>query len=184
MTDHLQSGDALRDRLARMSSIEALILDFDGVLTDDRVLTFADGTEAVMSSRSDGMGIQLLRESGLPMVVISKERNPVTLARCAKLQLEVFTGIDDKVEVMNSWLERTGIALGAAVYVGNDINDLPCMRVVGCSVAPSDAHPHVLAEVDVVLSAAGGGGAVRELADAILALRSGAPAPLDPKGAA
>ena len=173
---------ALHEALRRLDPIGALILDFDGVLTDDRVLTFADGTEAVRSSRRDGMGIQLLREIGLPMVVISKERNPVTVARCAKLGLEVFHGIDDKVAVMTTWLQGAGISAERCIYVGNDVNDLACMHLVGCSMAPADAHPEALAMVDVVLGYPGGDGAVRQVADAILALRRDASAPRDPKG--
>lgn len=149
--------------------VSAVVFDFDGVFTDNRVLTFQDGTEAVLCSRSDGMGIELLRGVGLPMVVISKERNPVTTARCAKLGLEVVQGVDDKVPAMTAWLAEHNLDPAHSIYVGNDVNDLPCMRLVGCAVAVADAHPAVLAEADVVLPEPGGNGAVRFLAEAIIA---------------
>lgn len=156
------------EKLVLPEPLAAIVFDFDGVLTDNRVLTFQDGTEAVVGSRSDGMGIELLRRAGVPMVVISKERNPVTSARCAKLGLEVAQAVDDKVAVMVEWLARHQLDLANTIYVGNDVNDLPCMRLVGCAVSVADAHRSVLAEADVVLPLPGGNGAVRYLADAIL----------------
>ncbi|CAB4937537.1 MAG: HAD hydrolase family protein [Actinobacteria bacterium] len=149
-------------------TVSAIVFDFDGVFTDNRVLTLQDGTEAVFCSRSDGMGIEMLRGVGMPMVVISKERNPVTTARCNKLGLEVVQGVDDKVPAMTAWLAERNLDLANTMYVGNDVNDLPCMRLVGCAVAVADAHHAVLAEADVVLPERGGNGALRFLADAIL----------------
>jgi len=157
----------LSDRL-RVLRISAVVFDFDGVFTDNRVLTLQDGTEAVFCSRSDGMGVEMLRNAGLPMVVISKERNPVTTARCTKLGLDVLQGVDDKVPAMTAWLTDRNLDLTDTIYVGNDVNDLPCMRLVGCAVAVADSHPSVLTEADVVLPERGGNGAVRFLADAIL----------------
>jgi len=159
---------ALHTRMPFPSSPSAIVFDFDGVLTDNRVLTFQDGTEAVFCSRSDGMGIEMLRDAGIPMVVISKERNPVTTARCTKLGLEVTQGVDDKVAVMSTWLAERQIDPINTIYVGNDVNDLPCMRLVGCAVAVADSHPAVLAEADIVLPERGGNGAVRFLADTLL----------------
>ena len=164
------------------NSVGAVIFDFDGVFTDNRVLTFQDGTEAVSCSRSDGMGIELLRRRGLPMVVISKERNPVTSARCAKLDIEVIQGIDDKESVLRVWLDDRGIAANLAIYVGNDVNDLACMAMVGCAVAVADAHGDVLATADIVLPLRGGHGAVRFLADAILYRLGDTNLPVLPKG--
>lgn len=151
--------------------IGALVMDFDGVLTDDRVWIDQDGRESVACSRSDGMGIELLREAGLPMTVISKERNAVVAARCRKLAIEHAHGIADKLPLLREWLAEKGIEPEEAIYVGNDINDLACMHHVGCAVAPADAHPAAREAADIVLGAPGGHGAIRELADLIL--RSG-----------
>jgi len=148
--------------------IGALIMDFDGVLTDDRVFVDTNGNETVACSRSDGMGIELLRKAGLPMTVISKEQNAVVAARCRKLQIEHSHGIENKLPLLSQWLAEKGIEPGDAIYVGNDINDLECMRHVGCAVAPADAHPSARGAADIVLEADGGRGAIRELADMIL----------------
>ncbi len=148
--------------------VEAVVMDFDGVFTDNRVLVLENGTEAVLCDRGDGWGIARLRERGIPMVVISTETNPVVEARCRKLELECFTGVDDKVHVMLAWLQSRRISAENTVYIGNDVNDLDCMRSVGCGVAPADAHPAVKAVAKVVLEHRGGRGALRELAELIL----------------
>lgn len=146
---------------------KALILDFDGVLTDNRVIVSQDGAEAVICSRSDGLGLEELRKMGLAVTVISKERNPVVNARCKKLGIECVHGVDDKLTVMTDWLERQGLDCSGAIYVGNDINDLECMRAAGCAVAVSDAHPEAKAVAQIILKRPGGYGAVRELIDSI-----------------
>lgn len=155
----------------RLAGVSAVVFDFDGVLTDNAVWTDQDGRESVRSDRSDGLGIERLRTAGTPMLVISKERNPVVAARCRKLGLDVVQGCDDKVSVMERWLADRGLTATATAYVGNDVNDLPGMARVGCAVAVADAHPDVLAAADLVLACAGGRGAVRELADALLGSR-------------
>lgn len=156
---------------------DAIVFDFDGVHTDDRVFVDQDGRESVVCSRRDGMGIEILRGLGIPMVVLSKETNPVVAARCRKLKLDHFHGVDDKLGLLRSWLADRGFEASRCLYVGNDINDLDCMRHVGMSAAPRDAHARVLAEAGLVLDADGGRGAIRLLADDIVALASKAPAP-------
>ena len=149
-------------------NVAALVLDFDGVFTDNSVLVDQDGHEAVICNRSDGMGLARLRKAGIPVIVLSTEENPVVSARCRKLDLECLQGLQDKRAAMLEWLERQGISPANAVYVGNDVNDLPCMEIAGCSVAVSDAHPAVLPAAHVVLSRPGGHGAIREICDMIL----------------
>lgn len=148
--------------------LSAIAFDFDGVLTDDRVFVSDDGAETVACSRRDGMGVEQLRAAGIPMIVLSKEVNPVVKARCDKLRLEAVHGLEAKGEVLAAWAERAGVDLAQAIFVGNDVNDLECFAMVGCAVAPRDAHPAALAAADVVLDADGGRGAVRLLADLIL----------------
>lgn len=149
--------------------VEAVIFDFDGVLTDNKVLTHQDGTESVVADRSDGLGIERLRHAGFRLVVMSKEVNPVVAARCAKLALECVQGIRDKGPAMQAWLDAAGIPAAHAVFVGNDVNDLDCLRLAGCGLVVADAHPDTLAAADAVLGRPGGAGAVRELSDLLLA---------------
>ena len=148
--------------------IAALVLDFDGVITDNRVITFQDGSEAVLADRSDGWGLGQLKKTGLPILVLSTEANPVVSARAKKLKLPCLQGLDDKWSALKSWLDEKGIDPAQVVYVGNDDNDLTCMANVGFIVAPADAYPNVLEIADLVLEHYGGDGAVRELCDLLL----------------
>ncbi|MGA1110583.1 MAG: KdsC family phosphatase, partial [Ilumatobacteraceae bacterium] len=129
---------------AVLAGVTAIAFDFDGVFTDDRVLVSQTGDESVFCSRSDGMGIGLLRDAGIHMIIISKEPNPVVAARAKKLSLEVVQGCDDKLPVLREWMTRIGSTPDSTAYMGNDINDVECMNFVGIAIAPCDAHPSVL----------------------------------------
>ncbi|MFW2512576.1 cytidylyltransferase domain-containing protein [Demequina sp. SO4-13] len=159
-----RTGDTAGARL----DVDALVMDFDGVHTDDRVTVDQEGVESVRVSRSDGMGIGMLREAGLPMLILSKERNPVVAARGAKLGVEVMQGIDVKAEALRDWCEGRGIDLERVAYVGNDVNDVECLRLVGWPVVVPEASAEVAAHARIVLTRPGGAGAVRELAEMIL----------------
>ncbi len=148
--------------------LDALVMDFDGVWTDDRVWVNQDGSESIVCSRRDGMGLERLRKAGLPMMVLSKEANPVLKHRCAKLKIPCEHGLETKIERFNQWLAERGLRMENTIYVGNDINDLECLRAAGLGVAPRDAHPEALAVADLVLDADGGRGALRLLSDMIL----------------
>ena len=151
--------------------VRALVMDFDGVLTDNRVYVMEDGREAVACSRGDGMGIVALRRQGLDILVLSSEENPVVAARCRKLMVECLHGVERKLPALQRWLEERDIPPESVVYVGNDVNDVECLRYVGCPVVVGDAHPDVRRFARFVLSRPGGQGAVRELCDLILQSR-------------
>ena len=151
-----------------LAKITAIAFDFDGVFTDDRVLVSQTGEESVLCSRSDGMGIGLLRDAGIHMIIISKEKNPVVAARAKKLSLEVVHGCDDKLPVLREWMTRVGATADTTAYMGNDINDVECMNFVGVAIAPSDAHASALGVADIVTEKPGGRGAIREVADNLL----------------
>lgn len=148
--------------------IELLVLDFDGVLTDNRVYVLEDGREAVACNRGDGMGLAQLRQLGLPIVVLSTEKNSVVDARCRKLHLECKHGLDDKRAALVELAREKNVDLAHVVYVGNDVNDLGCMEAAGFALAVADAHARAREQADFVLSARGGHGAVRELCDILL----------------
>lgn len=145
--------------------IDALVMDFDGVITDDRVLVSESGTETVICSRSDGLGISLLLATGIQLLILSKERNGVVLARAAKLGIPALSGIDDKKPHLQHWLETRSISAANTIYLGNDLNDIPCMLSVGWPIAPADAHPAVREIARYVTAKSGGRGAVREVAE-------------------
>jgi N-acylneuraminate cytidylyltransferase len=150
--------------------IELVLFDFDGVFTDNRVWTDQDGRESVAASRSDSIKFKELRARDIELMILSSEPNPVVTARAKKVGVEVIHGIglQDKGRVMRDVLEKKNIMAENVVYVGNDVNDLPCFEVAGWSVAVADAYPEVLQAADFVLSKPGGHGAVRELCELIL----------------
>ncbi len=155
--------------------VDAVVTDFDGVHTDDTALVAQDGSESVRVSRRDGMGVALLRRAGIPQLILSTETNPVVGTRAAKLGVDVLQGIDDKAAALTAWAAERGIPLSRVAYLGNDVNDLAALELVGWPVAVRDAHPLVLAAARCVLSRDGGDGAVRELADLVLRSRADAP---------
>ncbi|MEV6191665.1 N-acylneuraminate cytidylyltransferase [Streptomyces sp. NPDC051920] len=154
--------------LPTADDIDAVVLDFDGTQTDDRVLIDSDGREFVSVHRGDGLGIAALRRSGLTMLILSTEQNPVVAARARKLKLPVLHGIDRKDLALKQWCEEQGIAPERVLYVGNDVNDLPCFALVGWPVAVASAHDVVRGAARAVTTVPGGDGAIREIASWIL----------------
>ncbi len=145
-----------------------LVTDFDGVHTDDTATVDSEGRESVRVSREDGMGVSRLRRAGIPMLILSTEQNPVVARRAEKLQVPVLHGIDDKASALAAWAAEQGIRLADIAYVGNDVNDLGALGIVGWPIAVANAHPQVKAAARVVLSRRGGEGAVREVIERML----------------
>ena len=152
--------------------VDAVITDFDGVHTPDTATISADGEERVTVSRSDGMGVRLLREAGIPVLILSTEKHPVVRARAEKLRVEVQHGVDDKAAALLAWAREKRIPLERIAYVGNDINDLACLELVGWPIAVPGSHASVLSAARVILTRPGGDGAVRELAERVLRART------------
>lgn len=164
LMEHRLRTSNLRHLPAR---IGAVVCDFDGVFTDNRVLVFQDGKEAAFCDRGDGMGLELLRALDLPILVISKERSPIAETRCQKLGIPCISACDDKIRALTAWADDQGIELDDVIYVGNDINDIECLTAVGCGVVVGDAHPEAKLNSKVILTRPGGRGALRELCDII-----------------
>ncbi|MEV7673227.1 acylneuraminate cytidylyltransferase [Streptomyces sp. NPDC088752] len=146
------------------ADVDAVVLDFDGTQTDDRVHLDAEGREFVSAHRGDGLGIAALRRAGLPVLILSTEQNAVVAARARKLRIPVLHGIDRKDRALKEWCEAEGIDPQRVLYAGNDVNDLPCFHLVGWPVAVSSAHDSVRAAARAVTVTPGGAGAVREIA--------------------
>lgn len=152
--------------------VDAVITDFDGVHTPDTAYVDEHGTETVRVSRSDGMGVARLRAAGVKFLILSKETNPVVAARAAKLKVEVAHGIENKAEYLARWLADESINPARVAYVGNDINDLGAMALVGWPITVADAQDDVHRAARHTLTRKGGHGAVRELAELVLAART------------
>lgn len=152
-------------------AVKLLVFDFDGVLTDNRVLVLEDGREAVMCNRADGLAFDWLRASSVRAMLMSTERNAVVAARARKLQVEVLQAVADKGAAIRAFCREAEIDPAEAMFVGNDVNDLPAMRAVGFPIAVADAHPEVKEAAWRVLRTRGGDGVAREVVEDLLALR-------------
>ena len=148
-----------------ISKIRLVGFDFDGVFTDNMVYVFEDGSEAVRCSRGDGIGLQKLKHLGIEAVIISTESNPVVSARARTLQIRCVQDCADKRKALEHIAEEIGISLAEVAFVGNDINDLPCLTCVALPIVVQDAHQDVIPLALYQTKNPGGYGAVREICD-------------------
>ncbi|MBP7213969.1 MAG: acylneuraminate cytidylyltransferase [Anaerolineaceae bacterium] len=166
----LKAVDPLKRRRAFPDKVSLLVMDFDGIMTDDKVYTDMNGVESVRSSRSDGYGLDMLRRhSETQALIMSREVSSVVAARAKKLGLEVFQAVMDKEQAIQSLIQERKLKADEVVYIGNDLNDLVVIPHVGYFCCPSDAHPMVRRQADLVLDHPGGDGAIREICEKILA---------------
>jgi N-acylneuraminate cytidylyltransferase len=165
--DHVTPG---RSRRPMPETIELIVLDFDGVVTDNRVWTDQDGRETVAALRSDSIRVGDLRKRGVEVMILSSEENRVVEARARKMGVEAVygVGLSGKGEALKQVLAEKKVDPSRVVYVGNDLNDLPCFEIAGWAVAVADAFPEVARAADFVLTRPGGKGAVRELCELVL----------------
>ncbi len=148
--------------------LDLVVYDFDGVMTDNRVLVLQDGTEGIVANRADGLGVNRVRSLGIRQMIVTTETNPVVQARAAKLQMEIIHSCHDKKTALRDFCAQQGIDLKRVAYVGNDVNDLEAMELVKFSIAPADAHPEVLKKAWGITRAQGGEGVIKEVAERIV----------------
>ena len=149
----------------RIGETRLVAFDFDGVFTDNTVIVAEDGTEAVRCFRGDGIGLRKLDRLGIATVIISTEENPIVSARSRKLKVRCVQGAKDKLAALEAIIEELGISLSQVAFVGNDANDLTCLKSVGLPIVVQDAHPDVVAYAWYHTNTPGGRGAVREVCD-------------------
>lgn len=163
---YLPEIDSRVDKL--LAEVEMVILDFDGVVTDNKVIVYQDGSESVLCDRSDGMGISMLKKNEIKVFVLSTETNPVVSARCKKLNIPHYQGVLQKHKQMKKLISDHASSVKRVAFAGNDINDLECFKEAGICIAVADAHEDLLKIADIVLQKPGGSGAIRELSEMIL----------------
>ncbi len=154
-----------------LEDIQVLAMDFDGVHTDGFVYMTEGGQESVRCSRKDSLGLNMLKRAGVKLFVISKENNPVVLARCKKLDIECYQGITDakgKKEILVSLAEREGVPQSQVAFIGDDVNDIEAIEYAGVGITLADGHAEVKKVADIVLTRNGGEHALRELCERIL----------------
>lgn len=152
----------------KKKDLDLLVYDFDGVLTDNKVLVFDDGREAVWCNRADGLAIHYLKKAGIPQLILSMETNAVVTSRAKKLGIPVLSGIEEKEIVLKKYCDEQKYALNRTLYVGNDVNDLEIMKIVKYPLAPQDAHPQVKKIARFVTKAKGGDGVIKEIFDRLI----------------
>lgn len=154
-----------------LSRIRLLALDFDGVFTDNKVHINAKGEEWVTCNKSDSSGLEEVRKLGVKVVIISSEKKGYVKSRAKKLGISLLYSpwIDkSKGDLLRQYADGYGICLLDTVYIGNDLNDAPALKIVGHPIIVQDAHPSIFNFATYVTQANGGYGAIREVCDKII----------------
>ena len=153
-----------------MRKIKAIAMDVDGVLTDGGVWWGPNGEEWKRFHFADIMGLSLARKSGMVIALISGENSPLVDRLASKLGIsDVHNDCKDKSSAVRTFSERHGLRLQEICFIGDDVNDLPALSIVGVSACPADARPSIRKHCQMVTKLVGGNGAVREIVDRLLA---------------
>mgnify|MGYP006412171445 FL=1 len=153
-----------------LDDIDALVFDFDGVLTNNLVYLNQEGVESVACSRADGLAFDVLRKLNKPAFILSTEKNSVVAMRAKKLKIPAIQGVSDKVEAIKELADKKKYNLKSILYVGNDLNDYLVMQVCGYTACPIDSHPRIKEISENILIAKGGNGVARELLEQVFNL--------------
>jgi len=172
LIEKLMFFDQTHPQTKGFKRVKLLVSDFDGVMTNNRVRVQKKGKESVVCHRGDGLGISLLKKNRVKVFVLSTEENSVVGARCRKLKIPFLQGCKDKLRILKRVTKQYDFHRKQVAYIGNDINDLDCMKWVGVPIAVADAVPEIIKIARVVTRAKGGQGAVREVCDFIRSSKS------------
>ncbi|MDC0861381.1 HAD hydrolase family protein [Alphaproteobacteria bacterium] len=148
----------------KLSEISTLFLDFDGVLTDNKVFINELGLESVVCNRSDSLYLEILRKQFLlKIIIISTEKNVVVKKRAQKLNVECFQNIENKADFLKKYKSVNKINKENLMYLGNDINDLGAMIECKYKICPSDSSDPIKKISNIVLKTKGGQGVISEI---------------------
>lgn len=154
---------------ARLKKIQLLLLDVDGVLTAGEIIYGDSGEQYKIFDVKDGLGIRLLKEGGIDVGIVTGRSGKALYHRCYNLGIDlIFDGVRKKADVLQAITARTGIAVEAMAFIGDDLPDLAIMKRVGLAVAVADAHETIRKAAHLITHAPGGHGAVREVCEAVL----------------
>ena len=148
-----------------VSEINAIVFDFDGVLTDNHVYLNQEGEESVRCNRSDGLAFDALNTTNIKLFILSTEKNLVVEQRAKKLNVTCYQGLNDKLQTLISLSNDYEFKLEKTLYVGNDLNDYKAMEACGWSACPADSHKKIQEISKIKLEKKGGDGVVRELVE-------------------
>jgi len=152
----------------KLDELDAIVFDFDGVLTDNKVLIDSSGNEWVSCHRGDGLAFDVFRFMGVKTYILSTEKNPVVSVRAKKLQVPLIQGISNKSKTLEKLAQDNNLQLSRVLYIGNDLNDFRAMKLCGFSACPSDSHFRIKEIASIKLKTAGGAGIVRELLEDVM----------------
>jgi len=159
--------------VTKARSVQLLIVDIDGVLTDGGLHFDNRGEEYKTFNSLDGQGIRMLLDSGIEVAVITGRESGIVTHRMGDLGVKhIYQGNRDKRPAFEQLLKNTGLQPVQIAYVGDDLPDLVVMRQVGFAIAVENAHAFVKQHSDWVTSRRGGQGAIREVTDFILQAQS------------
>ena len=165
----LEMVDPMKGRRAFPENVTTIIMDFDGVFTDDKVYLDDEGHEFVRCDRGDGMGLNLLRQhTHITPMIMSRDVSTISVARAKKLKIEAFSSVLEKGKAVAALTAERGLKQEEIIFLGNDLPDLETYPQVGYFVCPVDAQPAVRRRADLVLAHRGGKGAIRELTDILI----------------
>ena len=146
-----------------ISKVKLFALDFDGVLTNNKVFLNENGEEFVSCSRGDGLAFEALRQLNIQTIILSTEKNRVVSARAHKLQIESFQGLANKQDKLQEIINEKQLKKDEIVFIGNDINDINAMLICDITFCPSDSHKLVKDLAKVILESKGGCDIMREV---------------------
>lgn len=153
----------------KLATIELLLLDVDGVLTDGNIIYSDSGEQIKKFNSKDGLGMRLLMDAGIDVGIITGRKSKALEHRCENLGITLlFDGIKDKSDALDKIISRTGIPAEKIAFAGDDLIDLPVMKRVGVSFCVCDASCDVQNNCDIITNQKGGQGAVREICESIL----------------
>lgn len=148
--------------------IKLALYDFDGVMTDNKVIVDQNGLESVLVNRSDGLAIRLIKDLGIKQIIISTEENKVVSMRAKKLNIDCNQNVMNKQSVVKEISRSNNIALENIAFIGNDINDLDAMMICGYPLCPLDARQEIIKISYKVLPSLGGCGVIRDFYDLLI----------------
>jgi 3-deoxy-D-manno-octulosonate 8-phosphate phosphatase (KDO 8-P phosphatase) len=157
------------DAEKRLKDIKLLLLDVDGVMTDGSIIYNDSGEEIKAFCVKDGLGVRMLKETGINIGIVTGRSSDALYHRCKNLHIQlIFDGISDKASILFKITEKTGVKENEIAYVGDDLPDIPLMKKIGIPIAVADAHENVIEAAHIITSAKGGAGAIREVCEAII----------------
>jgi 3-deoxy-D-manno-octulosonate 8-phosphate phosphatase (KDO 8-P phosphatase) len=171
----------MKDILAKAVEIKLVVFDVDGVLTDGSLFIGDDGQEYKAFHSRDGLGMKLLRKSGVEIGIITARTSEVVTHRMENLDIEhVYQGQLEKLPALQKLLAKLGLSFEQTAYVGDDIVDLPVMRQVGLAIAVQDAHPLAKQHAHWQTPHGGGRGAARDVCELIMQAQNTLDTQLEP----